>query len=119
MSKLNVVTIKKGILEETKINNELKDIQEIVEGYIEVVMLNDDMALICNEDGKLTGKYQNFHLGNKIEGNNAKMLDVINGNALIVGSSVFEEDFLSLTDEQVKRIKAEMYDEEQRVFLIK
>lgn len=36
-------------------NNELKAFQETVEGYIETVTLATDLAIICNEEGRLLG----------------------------------------------------------------
>lgn len=37
------------------IENELKTLQSIVDGYIEIVTLTKDLVIICNEDGKLLG----------------------------------------------------------------
>lgn len=35
--------------------NELKALQHFVDGYIEVVRLATDLAVICNEEGRLMG----------------------------------------------------------------
>ena len=42
------------------ITNELKELQKIVGGYIETVLLLSNLVLICNEEGKLMGLPYNF-----------------------------------------------------------
>ena len=46
----------------TKINNDLKTLQGIVDGYIEAVTLTSDLVIICNEDGKLLGLDHNCRI---------------------------------------------------------
>ena len=41
--------------EEVKMANTLEDLQEAVGGLIEVVTLDSDVCLICNDEGKLIG----------------------------------------------------------------
>lgn len=36
--------------------NELKAFQEIVDGHIETVRINDEIVLVCDEEGRLKGK---------------------------------------------------------------
>ena len=45
-----------------EIEGDLKTMQAIVGGYIEIVTINDDLGilLICNEEGKLEGLEANF-----------------------------------------------------------
>ena len=45
---------------EAEISDDLKVMQTIVGGYIEVVAINDDDMLICNDAGKLVGLRHNF-----------------------------------------------------------
>lgn len=46
-----------------EIKNELSVLQELVGGYIEVVRVDNDVLLICNEEGKLQGLQPNFSIG--------------------------------------------------------
>ena len=73
-----------------EIKNELQELQTIVGGYIEVLRLDDDVLLICNEEGKLQGLKPNFSMG----------LDTIVGTAVFV-SFDGKEDFTSLDDMQM------------------
>lgn len=81
--------------EEMIIKNELHDLQDIVGGYIEVVPFND-VLIVCNEEGKLFGLPYNRKFGD---------YDILVGNFFICGAD--EEDFGSLTDEQIERYKKE------------
>lgn len=79
---------------ECMIPNTLKAKQEIVGGYIEYAYMMDDpnVALICNEEGKMTGLAINRDIGH----------DIIAGNFIIVGDNDTGED-RSLTDDQIKK----------------
>lgn len=57
------------------IPNELHTLQRLVDGYIEVCPLAEDMVMIINEEGKLRGLPKNF------------WMEVIGG--YIVGTAVF------------------------------
>lgn len=53
---MQVLKIRAG--QETQIgelDNTLEAMQRFVGGYIEIVRLSDDLALVCNEEGKLQG----------------------------------------------------------------
>lgn len=43
-----------------EIENTLQAMQEIVEGFIEVVRLAEDLLLVVNEEGKINGMKPNF-----------------------------------------------------------
>lgn len=60
---------------EVEIPNELEWIQGAVEGHFEHVQISEDVAMLCNEDGKLKGMDANFLL----------MGDLIVGPVLFVG----------------------------------
>lgn len=77
---------------ESFLDNKLKAMQRIVDGYIEVVKLDKDTALVCNEEGKLIG----------LEGNRRVNQDVIAGTFFIVGDNN-EGEFISLTEEQISK----------------
>lgn len=81
---------------EVTIKNTLSEKQKLVGGYIEYTYLEDnyDVALICNEEGKLDGLPWNRYIGH----------DIIAGTFIVVGDDDSGED-RSLTDEQVERMK--------------
>jgi hypothetical protein len=78
------------------IKNTLENLQRLVDGYIEAVYLNsevpgnENMIIICNEEGKFN-KSPNRALGK----------DVIFGDFLVCGTN--GEEFCGLTDEQIER----------------
>ena len=90
-NKLRVVMVEPGKpAYETEIENTLEAEQKAVGGYIEVLPLDNEKLLICNEEGKLNGMQGNRRIGN----------DVIAGPFFIVGEG--GDEFRSLTDEEVK-----------------
>lgn len=77
---------------EKEIENELHTIQdEVGGGSFQIVYLDHDILLCCNEEGKLNGMPPNRWLGED---------DIICGPFFLVGDDG-EGDFVSLTDEQV------------------
>lgn len=90
-NKLRVVMVEPGKpAYETEIDNTLEAEQKAVGGYIEVVPLDNEKLLICNENGKLNGMQGNRRIGK----------DIIAGPFFIVGED--GDEFRSLTDEEVK-----------------
>lgn len=75
-----------------EIEEGLKPMQEIVGGSIEMVDLDDNTSLVCNEEGKIRG----------LEGNRRIGRDIIAGTFFLCG---FNEDgaSISLTDEQISK----------------
>ncbi len=83
--------------------NTLENLQGFVGGWIESVSpFNDNVAIICNEEGKLDGLPLNRTISTDY------FHDIIAGNFLVVGCN--EENFCSLTEEQIDRYK-EMFQE--------
>lgn len=82
-----------------EIENELKTLQSIVGGYIEVVSMGEGIALVLNEEGKLDGLPTNFGLGR----------DVIVGNVLFVACGN-DGEFTDLTDLQIDIIMSNFYE---------
>ena len=81
-----------------EIGGDLKSLQHEVGGYIQAVYpFREPVALICNEEGKLSGKALNRALRDE-EG---KIYDVVAGTFLIAGLG--EEDFISLPPEQMEQ----------------
>ena len=79
----------------TEIENTLENLQKIVEGYIECVYpFEDNVGIICNEEGKLIG----LEPKRVLRDDNGNAVDIIFGTFIITGLT--EDDFGSLTDEQ-------------------
>ncbi len=81
-----------------EVNNELHVLQEIVGGYIQCVNFGIKNILIaCNEEGKLNNLKPNFMFNG----------DIIVGNVFFCSAG--EEDFESLTEEQIEFIMNTMH----------
>lgn len=79
-----------------EMKNELEAMQALVGGYIEVYPLADDVAIVCNEEGKMNGMELNrpiYHNGQTVE--------IIAGTFFIAGDDISIGEFVSLTDEQI------------------
>jgi len=87
---------------EKDIDNSLKSMQKIVGGLIEPVYLDENTAIICNEEGKLMG----------LEGNRRVGRDIIAGTFFITGMND-EGEFESLTAEQLKVCKERFNEPEE------
>ena len=85
----------------------LAAMQQIVGGDIEAVYpFQELVAVVCNADGKLLGLPMNRPLLDK----DYLPYDIIRGTFFIAGLG--QEDFISLTDEQIQRYKS-LYDNMQ------
>lgn len=79
------------------LNNDLDSLQKAVsigcdhQGLIEIIDIADNIAILCNEEGKLLGLEGNRRLGN----------DIIVGVFYVVGTDD-EGNLCSLTVEQIK-----------------
>lgn len=81
-----------SILNETKLS--LKDMQDYVGGYIELVYDDGDTQIVCNEEGKLTGMLENKEATDLW--NDA--LEKFNTNPNFVNSDYLVGDVLILKD---------------------
>lgn len=80
-----------------EIGGDLKSLQHEVGGYIQAVYpFREPVALICNEEGKLSGKALNRALRDE----SGQIYDVVAGTFLIAGLG--KEGFVSLTPEQME-----------------
>ncbi|MHB1484828.1 MAG: DUF3846 domain-containing protein [Saccharofermentanales bacterium] len=81
-----------------EIGSDLKSMQAAVNGLIEEVSLyDDDISLICNEEGKILG----LPLCRTLKYENGEVMDIIAGDFFICGND--GERFSSLTEEQAQR----------------
>ncbi|MEG0164898.1 DUF3846 domain-containing protein [Anaerorhabdus sp.] len=100
--KIKVVVIEPNQFPRTEeIEFTLKKMQEIVDGYIECINLENDIVLICNEEGKLRNLKANRCIGSEI----------IVGTFFIVGTS--DDTFISLTDAKAEEYMERFHDIEQ------
>lgn len=83
--------------EEIMIPNTLSAKQEKIGGLIEYTYLPDDdeVVIICNEEGKINGMSPNRDTG----------YDIIFGPFLIVGETSEDGEDRSLSDEQIRKYK--------------
>lgn len=79
-----------------KIKKQLKQMQDVVGGYIEAIPYKG-AVLVCNEEGKLKSLEPNVDLG----------FDHILGSFFMVGDDEKNGDFKSLTDEEIDNFKKE------------
>ena len=85
----------------------LPDMQQLVGGDIEAVYpFQELVAVVCNADGKALGLPMNRPLLDK----DYLPYDIIRGTFFVAGLG--QEDFISLTDEQIQRYKS-LYDNMQ------
>lgn len=82
--------------------NELEELQKAVSigadyvGLIEIIAIDDDICILCNEEGKLIGLPPNRRIGH----------DVICGVFYIIGEDSEEGELTSLSDDDIEKYKA-------------
>lgn len=74
-----------------------KELQRLVEGTFEMPYIFDDVDVVINDEGKYNGSEPN-----KMLYYNGKLIDIIFGNILLVGSNN-EGETISLTEEQTEK----------------
>lgn len=90
-----------------EIENELEVLQKIVGGLIQAVYpFEDEVCLICNDEGKLL----NLQMNRALSDDDGGIYDVIAGNFLVVGAGI--DNFCSLTDEQIERYEKRFHQPE-------
>lgn len=84
-----------------EIQGDLRSMQEIVDGYIEVIYPFDDrnIALVCNEEGKLEGLMPNRFLLDR----NSGICDFIFGNFFLCYAPEDSEKFDSIPDNLIQK----------------
>ena len=91
---MKVLLVQPGLYaREAVIGNELEDMQKTVGGWIEAVYpYDDEVAIVCNEEGLLMGLPLNRKITDDI---------IIAGTFFVCG--INEERFISLSDEKMKK----------------
>lgn len=98
ISVLLVQPMKKARMVE--INDSLEAMQAVVGGNIEEYMpFEDDVALVCNEEGKMNG----MELNRGIFAKDGQLQDIIAGPFFVCYAPIESENFLSLTPEFEKK----------------
>lgn len=89
---IDVIVIAPGKAPEKKtISDELKSFQEIVGGYIEEIYpFEDEVAVVCNEEGKLVPLPRNRAL---ISNETGIVMDIVYGTFLLAYAPVEEESY--------------------------
>lgn len=91
-------TVYKGYI--GSMENTLKAKQEYVGGLIQVISLNSDIDIICNDEGKSEGLQYN-----RVFVENSRILDILAGNILAVRHDN-EGNFTSIREEDIPTIEA-------------
>ncbi len=82
-----------------EIEKTLDAMQKVVGDYFQVVYpFDDSIALICNEEGKNLGLTPNRALRDE----NGKVYDIVCGTFFLCSAPPDDDDFYSLSDEQIK-----------------
>lgn len=90
-----------------EIDNGLEAMQEQVGGMIQYIMpFEDEIALVCNEEGKILGLDLNraITMHNEELGHD-EMVDIIAGDFILCYAPYDSEDFLSIPDELIDKYK--------------
>lgn len=97
MDTINVIYVEPGKTARTiEMKDELSEMQKLVGGLIEEYMpFADDVAIICNDEGKLNG----MPLNRAIYLEDGQMADIIAGPFFIAYAPVESEKFLSMPKE--------------------
>lgn len=91
--------------EAREIDGSLEVMQGIVGGLIQPIYLDDSVALICNDEGKLI----NLPANRGLRDENGQMYDIVCGTFFLCGAPADSDHFTSLTPEQVKRYQEQFY----------
>ena len=99
--KISVILIEPGKYpKQIEIEDTLEAMQETVGGYIEEYMpFDDEVAIICNEEGKMNGA----ELNRAIYSDDKEMLDIIAGKFFIAYAPIESEKLLSMPKDLMKK----------------
>lgn len=92
-----------GKYEIVEIEDNYKELQEIVGGLIEFVSIGDGIDIVINEEGKIMGLEPNFIATALFD-----FKDLLVGDAIIVGVDYSTGETISLTDAQIETLTNEI-----------
>lgn len=99
--KISVILVEQGRYPKLiEIEDTLEAMQSLVEGDIEEYMpFDDEVAIICNEEGKMRG----LPLNRAVYVDNKEMVDIIAGKFFICYAPIESEKFLSIPKELARK----------------
>lgn len=111
MDTINVIYVEPGKTARTiEMKDELSEMQKLVGGLIEEYMpFEDDVAIICNDEGKMNG----MPLNRAITGEDGQLMDIIAGPFFIAYAPVESEKFLSMPKDLEEKYTAKFRQPEQ------
>lgn len=96
-----------------ELEDDLAAMQHAVGGFIQTMYpFEDEVAIVCNEEGKLIGLPLN-----RAVYMDSEMVDIMAGNFFICATPADSENFESLSDEQAKRY-LEMYKDPEKFYRV-
>lgn len=88
-----------------EIDGSLKAMQDIVGGLIQPIYLDDSVALVCNDEGKL----MNLPANRGLRDRDGQICDIVCGTFFLCGAPADCDHFTSLTPEQIERYRKRFY----------
>ena len=88
-----------------EIDGSLKAMQDIVGGLIQPIYLDDPVALVCNDEGKL----MNLPANRALRDRDGQMYDIVCGTFFLCGAPADCDHFTSLTPERIERYYERFY----------
>lgn len=88
-----------------EIDGSLETMQNIVGGLIQPIYLDDSVALICNDEGKL----MNLTANRGLRDGTGQIYDIVCGTFFLCGAPPDCDHFTSLTPEQIERYRERFY----------
>lgn len=103
---MRVLVVEPGRRPEVReIDDSLKAMQDIVRGLIQPIYLDDAVALVCNDEGRLMNLPANRGLRDK----DGQIYDIVSGTFFLCGALPDSDHFASLTPEQIKRYEEQFH----------
>ena len=88
-----------------EIDDSLKAMQEIVGGLIQPIYLDDSVALVCNDEGKL----RDLPANRGLRGEDGQIYDIVFGTFFLCCAPPDSDHFTSLTPERIERYRERFY----------
>lgn len=111
VNKMKILLIRPmEVPKEMEIEDSLEEMQRLVGGYIQEIMpFEDDVALVCNDEGKFMG----LPLNRAIRDERGNLADIIAGDFFLCRAPIESENFESLSEEQVKKYEKVFHNPER------